>query len=579
MSRRLLQKLVTRDCRHYSREGLFAQADQVGAYTVISCIDPKYSAWKYFLPLGSRKRILIFETGFGIDTLAVAAWGDTVITVCADKKYAALVRERIDADLPENNVLVIVAQIWAIPFPCDTFDLIIARDSADNMGEKTGWASCRQYLSEQKKLLTRQGIALTGTASCNLWEMQSCFTQRNRAGNGFQFSLVMAILLFNNKEIFYCSTRHYLFDEIILQRKSYQRNSTFNSLKDCIKETIIRFLFPVGAASCNYIVKKSKADKIPASLFDRIIADFPSSLRDKSAVIIRRVFIGNPCTILCLVSAGTKSYFLRIPMDRMAAVRVEQQFLTLHSLSKTFLKNHRIPEVYPCYSVDNQPVYIEQALEGVVVEDKKFIRKFHEDMAVDWLIRLHKETRTETIGHIRQMKDIVRQTFTELVERIRNESDAMLLTGIQQKILENYNRIITNTVCMHGDFKIENMIFSTDMKKINGVFDWDLSRAHGLPVVDLYYFIVYSAFIRNPSITISELFCKKFIGGSLDDHEQQWLDSYNRAMDIDPDQQIFFMVLAWLTHIVHRTGQFQFSNTTYYTTCVHTGLKTIADAL
>ncbi|MFZ2650124.1 MAG: aminoglycoside phosphotransferase family protein [Burkholderiaceae bacterium] len=53
------------------------------------------------------------------------------------------------------------------------------------------------------------------------------------------------------------------------------------------------------------------------------------------------------------------------------------------------------------------------------------------------------------------------------------------------------------TVRMHGDYKIENVMYDQKLRKLTGVIDWELARHPGLPLLDPLYLLIYNRQIRG----------------------------------------------------------------------------------
>jgi aminoglycoside phosphotransferase (APT) family kinase protein len=578
MSRNLLQELVAEKGKTYSAEAVFAQVKKVGIYPVIGCIDPKYSAWMYFLSFTENGRALVFETGLGIDTLAVAPHAKQTVAICPGRKIAEVVRSRIAREAGGENITVIVARPGDIPFAGESFDLIVSRSFSEDFESGGGWVVYQQFIEEVKHLLTVDGQALLGTDYYALWEVKQYLKGIFKYRNEWICSIIMAIKYWNNRELFCCMSDHYLFDEIIVRTKNYQRQNPDNSLRELIKNTVVTFLFPFGSSSVNYIIRKTDR-KFPdsSSLFQRILAAFPTLPgREWQKLTVQRVLLGNPGTILCCVTIGKDSFILRIPLDRDALLRAKQQVATLNALRGDQFKKMGVPGVFPPYSVADQLVFVEEKLDGVVVEDKKFLKQVYEDKAIDWIINFHLITRSDASTGVSQLKKELKTALDTLAGRVRNRQDAALVQQLKEKILHAYDNVVTCTVCMHGDYKIENTMFSSDLKIIVGVFDWDLSNLHGFPLVDVYYFIAYSAYLRDYSTTIADLLSDTFVSDCLSGHEEKWVDRYMAALEMNREYRQYYITITWLYHVVYRVPALQFSNPAFYAASVHSALERLS---
>lgn len=53
------------------------------------------------------------------------------------------------------------------------------------------------------------------------------------------------------------------------------------------------------------------------------------------------------------------------------------------------------------------------------------------------------------------------------------------------------------SVWMHGDYKVENVMYDQQLRKLTGVIDWELARSPGLPLLDPLYLLSYNRQIRG----------------------------------------------------------------------------------
>lgn len=53
------------------------------------------------------------------------------------------------------------------------------------------------------------------------------------------------------------------------------------------------------------------------------------------------------------------------------------------------------------------------------------------------------------------------------------------------------------TVWLHGDFKVENLVVESDTGRLVGVIDWELAEPEGLPLLDLWFLLLYNRRIRE----------------------------------------------------------------------------------
>jgi aminoglycoside phosphotransferase (APT) family kinase protein len=106
-------------------------------------------------------------------------------------------------------------------------------------------------------------------------------------------------------------------------------------------------------------------------------------------------------------------------------------------------------------------------------------------------------------------------------------------------------------VWMHGDYKIENLIFDPDSLQVTGIIDWDLSQAKGYPLLDLLYLITYNRVITEHR-EIEEVILNCIVPQRFSEFEREISDSYVRELGLDADAMEVLIMLFCIHHIAYR---------------------------
>lgn len=104
---------------------------------------------------------------------------------------------------------------------------------------------------------------------------------------------------------------------------------------------------------------------------------------------------------------------------------------------------------------------------------------------------------------------------------------------------------------MHGDYKIENLMFDPGSLQVSGVIDWDLSRKTGLPLLDLLYLIAYNRVIREGR-EIEEIFLDCILPGKLSEFERAAHDEYIGKTGMDAGVADILTAMFWIYHVAFR---------------------------
>jgi hypothetical protein len=140
--------------------------------------------------------------------------------------------------------------------------------------------------------------------------------------------------------------------------------------------------------------------------------------------------------------------------------------------------------------VSGQPYSVEARLGGKADTGKSLSYPKSQRLssqAVDYLIALFKNTCSVVILR----KEEFLSLFTEPIRcasRHFNEAGMESLRNLNDRLAEEFIGTEIPLVTTHGDFKRSNFLFD-ERGDIDGIFDWDLSRSPGLPLLDLYLFL------------------------------------------------------------------------------------------
>jgi aminoglycoside phosphotransferase (APT) family kinase protein len=115
--------------------------------------------------------------------------------------------------------------------------------------------------------------------------------------------------------------------------------------------------------------------------------------------------------------------------------------------------------------------------------------------AADFIRRLHLATRRAT-RLTRGRFDAVLGGALETA-RARYPTLAGTLDRLETALRGRLEGAEVPLVWMHGDFKIENVVVEERSSRLLGVIDWELSEPEGLPLLDLWYLLLYNRMIER----------------------------------------------------------------------------------
>lgn len=146
-------------------------------------------------------------------------------------------------------------------------------------------------------------------------------------------------------------------------------------------------------------------------------------------------------------------------------------------------------------TLGNTHCYVIDRLPGVTLDVDCEALDAVTDQAVEFAIDLHlASSQRVTID-----ESNYRRLFWNLVEaaQARMPSIADELQTWDEPLRACVMGAVLPTVWMHGDYKVENVMYEQRHRKLTGVIDWELARGPGLPLLDPLYLLIYNRQIRG----------------------------------------------------------------------------------
>jgi hypothetical protein len=161
--------------------------------------------------------------------------------------------------------------------------------------------------------------------------------------------------------------------------------------------------------------------------------------------------------------------------------------------------------------------------------------------AAAFLVDLHRHTRLacEPLGCASKIAALC----TAAMERLPLLKDSLL--ALHEAIETCAGAFDFPLVCMHGDFKIENVMYDAGTGALTGVIDWELAQLDGLPLLDLLYLLAFNRMIHGQSRF--EAFRALSLGDGLEQVELDLISGYLEQLDI-PAAQRLPLAVAFVCH-------------------------------
>lgn len=283
----------------------------------------------------------------------------------------------------------------------------------------------------------------------------------------------------------------------------------------------------------------------PGASGDNYVENLAKAIGIKSGY---KCIMGNPDTLV--IVADDK--IIRLPFDYLSRVRLRVSRITLKALGNTMLAG-RVPRYLSGGNLLGQEYFCEERLSGIGIDEPVPRMDILVRKAAELITGFHKETRKNIILDER----IYFRMFGRKISRLKpylNEEYKEKLRHVEDRLRKQLMGKEFCAVWCHGDYKIENVLFDEKTWEISGVIDWDLSRRNGLPLLDIFYLLLYK----------DSLFSKKSIGQILRERalrmdftafERSVIYSYAAEIKIAEEFWQPLAVMFWVNHISHRYQQ------------------------
>jgi len=112
-------------------------------------------------------------------------------------------------------------------------------------------------------------------------------------------------------------------------------------------------------------------------------------------------------------------------------------------------------------------------------------------------------------------------------------------------------RLVGSTVPLvwqHGDYKLENLIFDERSREPAAVIDWELAAPAGLPLLDLYYLLIYRRITRGEASDVLEL-VSEMAAGRWQSAEAEMIALYAREVAVPAELSTACIAVFLVHHI------------------------------
>lgn len=525
--------------------------------------------WRHILPpLPTSATVLCLDTRFGNTAAAFTEAGLSVTVIHPCHITTRIIRHRLDSmNLPNVEVINVPSESAQLPFPDGCFDAFIHHDVvatllANPATARSPYAMLPPPLFDEvfrvlksgsfahfgtknprgyTRLLKRLRCPLGGVSGAS--RLASLRRLKNHARRaGFQDLRVYPYMVENDRVT-----------EVIAPT-GYRSNKNSLATSERFKQIILgktgaRYLAPAYGLVC-------AKDRHLASPLQNFIDDLASrkilakasdedsgfqrylSSPGKAIITLGKAADGDENVIIVIPKVSRVLTWRRKEIGIVDAVRALSPFLAA-----------RLPRLYTECSVDGVTYFAISEIPGMTVDRRMRHLERLTRNAADFLIRFNQITAREIVIDDAAFENLfgamVRQvsaTYPDtrpIVERI----EAYLRRAVHGRSMV--------TVWLHGDYKLENLIFDKESLEINGIIDWEHSRRNSLPWLDLLYLLTYNRIVSEER-DFFEVYRDVILPENHTSHEKSVIAAYAGAVPVTVDMRTVLACLFLMHHIGFR---------------------------
>lgn len=297
------------------------------------------------------------------------------------------------------------------------------------------------------------------------------------------------------------------------------------------------------------LFKESIKSKIADNLFSRncnptmpLVRKITKRLGIKR---IEKIINGKPKSYVIVAD----NMVIRIPLDKQTTARYRLNKIMLKKLAQTEIADF-VPRFIEEGKVENYNYYCEEKLSGSALDVPLSKMDGMVKSAADFITNFHRETAQKITLNEKNFKRLFSRSINKLSGYLEKEYKEKL-AKIEDNLKKQLLGITFVTVWQHGDYKIENILFNTFNWEIKGIIDWDLSEKEGLPLLDIFYLLLYKDSLETQD-AISYIFKNRFLVLNLLNSENKIITNYLGTLKIPKYCLKSMLIMFWFQHITKR---------------------------
>jgi hypothetical protein len=525
--------------------------------------------WRHMLPpLPASASVLCLDARFGNTAAAFAEAGLSVTVIHPCRYTAQIIRHQLASmNFPDVEVIHVSPESVKLPFPAGRFDAFICHDVVATLLANPTTASSpfarlsASLFGEVFRILKSGGFAHFGaknphgyarllkrlrcplgtlSGASRLASLHRLKRQARRAG--FRDFRAYPFMVENDR----------VFE--VIPPSGYSSNKNSLAVSERLKQIILgktgaRYLAPAYGLVC----AKDCALAPPLQDFMQGLAaqKILSRVSDNGPGFKRYLSLpGKAIVTLEETANSTENIIVVIPkVTRVLTWRRKEIGIVNELRALSPFLAARLPRLYTECSVGGVPCFAISEIPGMTVDrGGRYLERLTQN-AVDFLIRFNQITAREIV--------IDDGAFEKLFRAVAGQVTATYpdTRPVMERIETHLRRVVHGrnmvTVWLHGDYKLENLIFDKNTLEINGIIDWEHSRQNNLPWLDLMYLLLYNRIVSEGR-DFFDVYRDVILPENHTDHEKSLIAAYAGAIPVTPDMKTVLTCLFFLHHIGFR---------------------------
>lgn len=525
--------------------------------------------WRHVLPpLPASASVLCLDARFGNTAAAFAEAGLSVTVIHPCPATVQIIRHQLAlVNRPGVEVIHVSPESAKLPFPDGRFDAFIYHDVVATLLANPATASSPYALfssslfDEIFRVLKPRGFAHFGAENpCGYTRLLQRLRHPLASLSGTSRLVSLRRLKGQAKRAGFQDLRIFPFmvenDRVaeVIAPTGYRSNKNSLAASEQFKQIIlgqtgVRYLAPAYGLVC------AKDGKLASPL-----QDFTEALVAQK--ILPRVFDNGPgyqrylslpgkaIVTLGETADSTENVIVVIPkVTRVLTWRRKEIGIVKELRALSPFLAARLPRLYTECSVGGVPCFAISEIPGMTVDRRMRHLERLTQNAVDFLIRFNQITAREIVIDDGAFENLFGTIVRQVAATYPDTRPVMdRIESHLRRVVQGRNMV---TVWLHGDYKLENLIFDKKTLEINGIIDWEHSRQNNLPWLDLMYLLAYNRIVSEGR-DFFDIYRNVILPEDHTDHEMSLIASYAGALPVTPDMKTVLTCLFFLHHIGFR---------------------------